>query len=263
MVTGGFGIPSHIKREVRNHYPELKLPKQHAHVNNSCDDSKSVLSRAAPPIDAPPTEALPTNYPSVPPKSPSLVHRQPSTEKRSQVTDGSDDDSSSVSTLSSTASEDSMSGRGNPTHKPISAPGQRSRYQSTTNKAAASTKLPPRLISDPSLPHSAPTTPLCISGGPTSYVPHSTASPPRLQLPGAKPHSPSNGGLQFHPRLQNGASSVLNGGDYTQRVRYPNNSGIVVKPLTDEERTLHHGSSSAKGEKCHIIYKCVCLSVCP
>ena len=253
MVTGGFGIPSHIKREVRNHYPELKLPKQHAHVNNSSDDSKSVLSRAAPSIDAPPTEALPTKDPALLPKSPSLVHRQPSAEKRSLVMDGSDDDSSSVSTLSSTASEDSMSGHGNPTHRPVSAPGQRSEYQSTTNEAAASAKLPPHLISDPSLPHSAPTTPLCISGGPL-YVPHPTISPPHLQLQGAKPCSPGNWGLQFPPKFQNGgASSVLNGGDYTQRVHYPNNSGIIVKPLTDEERTLYTSSSSANGKKCNII----------
>ena len=252
MVTGGFGIPSHIKREVRNYYPELKLPKQHAHIHNSGDDSKSVVSRETPPIDAPPTKD-----PSIPPKYPSLVHRQPSTEKRSHVTDGSDDDSLSVSTLSSSASEDSMSGRCNSTHKPLSAPGQRSKYQSTT---AASSKPPPRLVSDPSLPHSAPTTPLYISAGPTSYVPHPTTSPPpRLQLPGAKPCSPGNRGLKFPPRLQNGAPSVLNGGDYTQRVRYPNNSGIVVKPLTDEERILHSGSSSANGEKCNnynVCHKC-------
>lgn len=253
MVTGGFGIPSHIKREVRNHYPERKLPKHHAHVNNSCDDdSKSVLSRAAPAIDALPTEALPTKDSSVSPKNPSLVRHQPTTEKRSNVTDGSGDDSSSVSTLSSTASEDSMSGRGNPTHKPVSSPGQRSKYQSTTNKAAASS----RLISDPSLPRSAPTTPHCISSSP-SCVPHPTASLSRLQLQRGKPCSPSNG-LQFPTRLHDGASSsVLNGGDYTRRVRYPNNSGIIVQPLTDEERTLHRARSSANGEKCNSYNVCV------
>ena len=240
MVTGGFGIPTHIKREVRNHYPDLKLPKQHLDLNNTGDDSKSVLSRAAPPIKAPPTEALSTKDPSVSLQKPYLMHCQPSTEQRNHFCDGSDDDSSSVSTLSSTASEDSLRGRGKPAHKPVSGPEQRSKYQSTTNTAAAFVKLPPR---DPSLPHSAPTTPsLRISCGP-SYAPPPTSSPPHLQLQGVSPGH----GLQSSPMPQNGTSSILNGGDYTQRVRYPNNSGIIVKPLTDEERTLHCGISSANG----------------
>jgi hypothetical protein len=59
-------------------------------------------------------------------------------------------------------------------------------------------------------------------------------------------------GVQIPPSLRNGTPSTHSehGGDYTQRIRYPNSSGVIIKPLTDDERTLHRGNDFAKAEDC-------------
>ena len=229
-MTGGFGIPSHIKREVQNRNPQLKLPKQQPpHATNGDD----IISRGAPPLLDTPT------------------HRQHSSGHNSHTSNGvSDDDSSSVTTMTSSSSnEDSLSqrsvnGRGCHAYRPGSAPGRRNdhTYQST------STQLPPQQYNDTYSSYSAPATPLKTSTSQSRLPP--TASPPRAPPQWTTKYPP---GVQIPPSLQNGASSTYSThgvGDYTHRVHYPNNSGIIVKPLTDDERTLHHGNSCTNGDNC-------------
>ena len=219
-------MPTHIKREVRNRIPELKLHNQQFHLSNG-DDTKPLLSRGATPLEAPPTHLS------------------------SHASDDSDNDS--VTTLSSTCttstedslSYDSQSGCGSPAHRQGSAPAVR-HHQSITPPTA--TKFPRPLFNGSSSSRSAPTTPLKITSSYYNMPP--AASSPNSQ--GAKHHTP--GGIQLPPRHQNGAaSSSANGGDYTQRVRYPNNSGIIVKPLTDDERSLHSGNGFVNRENCKIL----------
>ena len=223
MVTGGFGIPSHIKREIRNRNPQLRLPKQQQppQVTNGDD----IISRGAPPPSVTPT------------------HRQLSADHKSHTSHGaSDDDSSSVTTTSSISSnEDTLSQRSSNshTHRPGSAPSQRNDH---THQSA---KPHPQQLSDTYSSYSAPTTPMKTSASQSRMLP--TASPPRASPQGAIKYPP---GVQIPPSLQNGALPTRSehGGDYTRRIRYPNNSGIIVKPLTDDERTLQHGSNVASGD---------------
>lgn len=222
MVTGGFGIPSHIKREVRNRNPQLRLPKQQQpppHTTNGDD----IISRGVPPLPTTPT------------------HRQLSADHKSHTSNGvSDDDSSSVTTTSSVSSnEDTLSqrssnGRGYHAYRPGSASSQKNDH----THQSSSTKLRPQQFIDTYSSYSAPTTPLKSNANQSRMLP--TASPPRAPPQGAIKYPP---GVQVPPSLQNGASSTYSehGGDYTEHIRYPNNSGIIVKPLTDDERTLHHG----------------------
>lgn len=218
MVTGGFGIPSHIKREVRNRNPQLKQQQPPRATNG--DD---IISRGAPPL------------PTIP------AHSQLFTDHKSHTSNGvSDDDSSSVTTTSSVSSnEDTLSqrsskGRGHHVHHPGSASSRRNdhTYQSS------SIKPHPLQFSDAYSSYSAPTTPLKTNGSQTRMLP--TAGLPRAPPQGTIKYPP---GVQIPPSLQNGASSTYSehGDDYTQHIRYPNNSGIIVKPLTDDERTLHRG----------------------
>ena len=147
-----------------------------------------------------------------------------------------------MTTNEESLSQHSLNGRCSPAHRPGSAPEQKNDHDS-----CRSTKLRPQSqFNDSYMSHSAPTTPL-KNGFSQSYLPP-TASLPRAQGTNYPP------GVQVPPRLQNGAlsSSSAHGGDYTQHVHYPNNSGIIVKPLTDDEKTLHHGNSSASGDKCKV-----------
>ena len=224
MVTGGFGIPSHIKREVRNRNPKQQPP----HATNGDD----IISRGAPPLPATPT------------------HRQLSHGSKSHTSNGvSDDDSSSVATMTSTSSNDSLSqhSMSGHTHQTGSAPGKGNdhTHQST------SSKLSPQQFIDAYSSYSAPAT-LLKSSTYQSCLPPS-ASLQRALPQGATRYPP---GVQIPPSLQNGASSTYSAhgaGDYTQQIRYPNNSGIIVKPLTDDERTLHHAGSITNGDKCKSI----------
>ena len=210
MVTGGFGIPSHIKREVCNRNPQLKLPKQQPpHATNDDD----MLSRGAPPLPATPT------------------HRQHSSGHNSHTSNGvSDDDSSSVTTMTSSSSNDdslsqrSVNGRGCHAYRPGSAPGKRNdhTYQST------STQLPPQQFNDTYSSYSAPATPLKISANQSHLPP--TASPLRAPpLQGTTKYPP---GVQIPPSLQNGASSTYSThgvGDYTYyNICYPGPITLVL-----------------------------------
>ena len=232
MVIGGYGIPSHIRREVRNRLPELKKHNQQLHTSNG-EDAKGLLSREAGQLDAPP---LP------------LMHRQLSTEPKGHTSEGSDDDNLSVTTMSSSVSslsQDSLSGHSSPNCKPRGTAAQKSVHQSIFT-----TKPPPAPAPFAQLSHSAPTTPQSITSSHHYDMP-STSNPPNWQGQGSIRHPP---GVYLPPTLQNRASpSAANGGgDYTQRVRYPNNSGIIIKPLTDDERTLdlQTGNDLANREKC-------------
>ena len=238
MVTGGFGIPSHIKHEVRNLNPQLRLPKQHHQqqqpTSRAAANGDDLISRGAPPLSATPT------------------HHQLSADQKSHTSSASgvsDDDSSSVTTTSSvlsnedTLSQHSSNGRGSHAHRPGSA----SSHRNDHTHQSSSTKLHPQQFSDAYSSYSVPTTPVKTSATQSNMLP--TASPPRAP-PQEAMRYPS--GVQIPPSLQNGTLSTHSehGGDYTQRIRYPNNSGIIVKPLTDDERTLHHGNQFAKTEDC-------------
>ena len=205
MVTGGFGIPSHIKHEVRARHPLAKPLQRHVSSGNETKAHNK--------------HQLPTDY-----------HRH--------SFDSSDDESSSVATMSSSDSREnslkysSLNGRGVSTQgRPGSAPGK-SVHQSTA------TRFPQKLINDSFSSHSAPTTPLKAHSN-QSYMHTALASgPPSAQ---GTNHLPV--GVRLPPSLRNGAPSDFNIDDYTQEIHYPNNSGVVVKPLTDNERSFHHSSN--------------------
>ena len=233
MVTGGFGIPSHIKREVRNLNPQLRPTKQQQQPSSraAATNGDDLISRGAPPLPATPT------------------HNQLSADQKSRTSSASgvsDDDSSSVTTTSSvssnedTLSQHSSNGRGSHAYRPGSAPSHRNDH----THQSGSIKLHPQQFNDS---YSAPTTPVKTSASQSHMLP--TASSPRAPPQGAMRYPP---GVQIPPSLQNGTSSThsKHGGDYTQRIRYPNNSGIIIKPLTDDERTLHRGDQFAKTEDC-------------
>ena len=217
MVTGGFGIPSHIKREVRNRHPQFSQRKRQQQLPRP-PYGDGMIARGTPPLPATPT------------------HGQLAAEPKSQISNGgSDDDRSSVTTTSSifsnedTLSQHSSNGCGEHTHNPGST--------SYNHTYSYQSKLLPQQLS--------PTTPVKTSASPSHLTP--SASPSRVPLLGAIKYPP---GLQIPPTLRNGASSTYSArrGDYIQHVRYPNNSGIIVKPLTDDERTLHRDISGESGK---------------